>query len=42
MLRGYLQAPEIFEAVLPMLPGLRFVPEAVPAPGEVLHSADQD
>ena len=31
-----------FEAVLPMLPGLRFVPEAVPAPGEVLHSADQD
>ena len=33
MLRGYLQAPEIFEAVLPMLPGLRFVPEAVPVLG---------
>ena len=42
MLSGCLQALEIFEVVLPMLPGLRFVPEAVPAPGEALHSADQD
>ena len=42
MLPGCLQAPGIFGAVPPMPPGLRFVLEAVPAPGEALHSADQD
>lgn len=40
MLPGCLQALEIFEAVPPMPLGLRFVPEAVLAPGEALHDQD--